>query len=65
MKNETWVIADMKMDGSVRKVTFETISEAKRSIHPQIGGAVCGVLMGDGVKGKAGELGKYGAIRFT
>ncbi len=61
MKNETWVIADMKMDGSVRKVTFETISEAKRSIHPQIGGAVCGVLMGDGVKGKAGELGKYGA----
>ena len=61
MSNEIWIIADMKMDGSIRKVTFEALSEAKRSMQSKIGGPLCAVLMGSGVADKAEELGKYGA----
>ena len=61
MSNEIWVIADMKMDGSIRKVTFETLSEAKRSMQSKIGGPLCAVVMGESVADKAAELGKYGA----
>ena len=61
MSNEIWVIADMKMDGSIRKVTFEALSEAKRSMQSKIGGPLCAVLMGSGVADKAEALGKYGA----
>ncbi len=61
MSNEIWVIADMKMDGSIRKVTFEALSEAKRSMQSKIGGPLCAVLMGSGVAGNAESLGKYGA----
>ena len=61
MSNEIWIIADMKMDGSIRKVTFETLSEAKRSMQSKIGGPLCAVLMGESVADKAAELGKYGA----
>ncbi len=61
MNNEIWVVADMKIDGSIRKVSFEALSEARRSMQEKIGGTVCGVLMGDGVTEKAQELGKYGA----
>ncbi|MGI9534188.1 MAG: electron transfer flavoprotein subunit alpha/FixB family protein [Thermodesulfobacteriota bacterium] len=61
MSNEIWIIADMKMDGSVRKVTFEALSEARRSMQSKIGGPVCAVLMGSGVADKADVLGKYGA----
>lgn len=61
MSNEIWVVADLKIDGSVRKVTYECISEAKRNMADKIGGPVCGVLMGSNVSGKASELAKYGA----
>lgn len=61
MSNEIWVVADMKIDGSIRKVSFEVLSEARRSMQAKLGGVVCGVLMGDGVTEKAGELAKYGA----
>ena len=61
MSNEIWIIADMKMDGSVRKVTFEALSEARRSMQSKIGGPVCAVLMGSGIADLAESLGKYGA----
>jgi electron transfer flavoprotein alpha subunit len=61
MSNEIWVIADMKMNGSIRKVTFEALSEAKRSMQSKVGGPLCAVLMGSGIADKADSLGKYGA----
>ena len=61
MSNEIWIIADIKMDGSVRKVTFEALSEARRSMQSKIGGPVCAVLMGSGIADLAESLGKYGA----
>ena len=33
MSNEVWVVADLKLDGSIRKVTFEALSEAKRKLR--------------------------------
>ena len=61
MSNEVWVVSDMKLDGSVRKVTFEALSEAKSKVAGKLGGPLCGVLLGSGVSGFAEELGKYGA----
>jgi electron transfer flavoprotein alpha subunit len=61
MSNEVWVVADMKIDGSVRQVTYEALTEAKNKIAGRIGGQLCGVLIGSGVSGHADELGKYGA----
>ncbi len=61
MSSEIWVVADQKIDGSIRKVTFEAITEAKRSLADKIGGPVCGVVLGSGAADKASELGKYGA----
>ncbi len=61
MSNEVWVVADLKIDGSVRQVTFEALSEAKNKIAGKLGGQICGVLIGSGVSGLAAELGKYGA----
>lgn len=61
MSNEIWVVADLKIDGSIRKVTYEALSEAKRNMAEKVGGPVCGVLLGSGVADRATELGKYGA----
>ncbi|MEW6145311.1 MAG: electron transfer flavoprotein subunit alpha/FixB family protein [Thermodesulfobacteriota bacterium] len=61
MSNEVWVVADLKIDGSVRQVTFEALSEARGKIAGKLGGKLCGVLIGSGVSGHAAELGKYGA----
>ena len=57
MSNEIWVVADIKADGQIRKVTFEVLSEARRSLK----GQVCAVLLGSGVSDKASELANYGA----
>ena len=57
MSSEIWVVADVKADGQIRKVTFEVLSEARR----KLGGPVCGVLLGSGVEAKASELARYGA----
>ena len=51
----------MKMDGSIRKVTFEALSEARRSMQSKVGGPLCAVLMGSGIADKVDDLGKYGA----
>lgn len=61
MSNEIWVVADITIDGKVRKATFEALSEARRKLVPKLGGQLCGVLLGSGVLGLAQELGKYGA----
>jgi len=61
MSNEIWVVADLTIDGKIRKVTLEGLSEARRKLAGKLGGAVCGVLLGSGVSGLAPELGKYGA----
>ena len=61
MSNEVWVVADMKIDGSIRQVTFEALSEAKSKIAGKLGGKLCAVLLGSGVSGLTAELGKYGA----
>jgi electron transfer flavoprotein alpha subunit len=61
MSNEVWVVADLKIDGSVRQVTFEALSEARSKIAGKLGGQLCGVLIGSGVSGHAADLGKYGA----
>ncbi|NIP31484.1 MAG: electron transfer flavoprotein subunit alpha/FixB family protein [Candidatus Dadabacteria bacterium] len=61
MSNEIWVVADLKMDGSIRKVTFEILSESLRSLAGKMGSSVCAVLLGTDVSSKASELGNYGA----
>lgn len=61
MSNDVWVVADLKLDGTIRKVTFEALSEARKKLVPKLGGSLCGVLLGSGVSGLAAEFGKYGA----
>lgn len=62
MSKEIWVVANVKLDGGIRKVTYEALTEARKKLVPKSGGAkLCGVLIGAGVSGKESELGKYGA----
>ena len=61
MSNDVWVVADLKLDGTIRKVTFEALTEAKKKLVGKLGGQLCAVLLGSGVSGLEGELGKYGA----
>lgn len=61
MSNDVWVVADLKLDGTIRKVTFEVLTEAKKKLTAKLGGQLCAVLLGSGVSGMEGELGKYGA----
>ncbi|MGH7901585.1 MAG: electron transfer flavoprotein subunit alpha/FixB family protein [Thermodesulfobacteriota bacterium] len=61
MSNEIWVVADFKLDGTIRKVTFEALSEARRKLLGKLNGKLCGVLPGSGISGLASEMGKYGA----
>jgi electron transfer flavoprotein alpha subunit len=61
MSTDVWVVADLKLDGTIRKVTFEALSEARRKLVGKLDGTLCGVLLGSGVSDLAEELGKYGA----
>ncbi len=47
-------------NGSIRKASFEALSEAKR-LSAGSGWSVCAVVAGHGVSAKAGELGAWGA----
>jgi len=60
MSSEIWVVADIKADGQIRKVTFEVLSEARR----KLAGSVCAVLLGSGVSDRASELASYGAEKI-
>jgi electron transfer flavoprotein alpha subunit len=61
MSKDVWVVADLKLDGTIRKVTFEALSEAKKKLVGGLDGQLCAVLLGSGVSGLEAELGKYGA----
>ncbi len=58
--SEVWVVADLTLDGKVKNVTAEGLTVAKSKLAAG-GATVCGVLLGSGVAGLAGELGIYGA----
>lgn len=51
-----------QVDGSYRKIAFEVLSEGRR-LADAVGQSVTAVVLGSGVEGIAGELGKYGADR--
>lgn len=57
MSSEIWVVANLKGDGQIRKVTFEVLSEAKEKFQKP----VCAVLLGSGVGDGVSDLGRYGA----
>ena len=65
MSNEIWVVADQKLDGSIRKVTFEALSEARRELAPKLDGSVlCAVVMADSVSSQPEEMSKFGAQKI-
>ncbi len=59
MAQGIWIIAEQR-EGELRKISFELTSEARR-LADQLGQSVTAVLLGSNIKGKAPELGKYGA----
>jgi len=52
-----------QVDGSFRKIAYEAVSEGRR-LADTLGETVTAVVLGSGVDGIAGELGKYGADRI-
>ncbi|MBN1614139.1 MAG: electron transfer flavoprotein subunit alpha/FixB family protein [Deltaproteobacteria bacterium] len=58
MAKGVWIVAEQR-DGAYRKISFELASTA-RKLADQLGEEVCAVLLGSGIEGIAGELGKYG-----
>ena len=51
-------------DGEIRKVTYEIVSEGRR-IADALGQDLTVVVLGDGIKEKAAELGRYGADKVV
>ncbi len=63
--SEIWIVADPKLDGSIRKVTFEIISQARRALAPKIEGAMlCGVVMADSLSSQAEQMSKFGVQKI-
>jgi len=58
MAKGVWIVAEQR-DGALRKISFELASTA-RKLADELGDEVGAVLLGTGVEGLAGELGKYG-----
>jgi electron transfer flavoprotein alpha subunit len=58
MAKGVWIVAEQR-DGAFRKVSFEIASVA-RKLADELGEEVCAILLGSGLEGIAGELGKYG-----
>jgi electron transfer flavoprotein alpha subunit len=58
MAKGVWIVAEQRY-GAYRKISFELASTA-RKLADQLGEEVCAVLLGSGIEGIAGELGKYG-----
>lgn len=52
-----------QVDGSFRKIAYEAVSEGRR-LADTLGETVTAVVLGSGVDGIAGELGKYGADKI-
>ena len=58
MSKGVWIVAELR-DGAFRKVSYELASTA-RKLADQLGEEVAAVVLGAGVEGIAGQLGKYG-----
>lgn len=58
MARGVWIVAEQR-NGTFRKISFELASTA-RKLADQLGDEVAAILLGSGVEGIAGELGKYG-----
>jgi electron transfer flavoprotein alpha subunit len=58
MATSVWIIAEQRY-GIFSKITFELASTA-RKLADELGEDVCAILLGSGIEGAAGELGKYG-----
>ncbi|MDX9745671.1 MAG: electron transfer flavoprotein subunit alpha/FixB family protein [Syntrophales bacterium] len=58
MAKGVWIVAEQR-EGAFRKISFELASTA-RKLADELGDEVCAVLVGSGIEGIAGELGKYG-----
>jgi electron transfer flavoprotein alpha subunit len=58
MAKGVWIVAEQR-DGAFRKVSFE-IASAARKLADELGDEVGAILLGSGIEGIAGELGKYG-----
>ena len=52
-----------QVDGTFRKIAYEAVSEGRRLANT-LGETVTAVVLGSGVEGIAGELGKYGADKI-
>lgn len=52
-----------QVDGSFRKIAYEAVSEGRR-LADTLGETATAVVLGSGVEGIAGELGKYGADKI-
>ena len=61
MAKGVWIITEQRY-GTFRKITFELASTA-RKLADDLGEEVCAILLGSGIEGIAGELGKYGVDR--
>ncbi|MFP3928620.1 MAG: electron transfer flavoprotein subunit alpha/FixB family protein [Desulfobacteraceae bacterium] len=59
MAQGVMVIAEQR-DGEIRKVSFEVVSEGRR-LADSLGQGLTAVVLGSGIKEKAGQLGWYGA----
>lgn len=58
MAKGVWIVAEIR-DGAFRKISYELASTA-RKLADQLGEEVSAVVVGSGVEGIAGQLGKYG-----
>jgi electron transfer flavoprotein alpha subunit len=58
MAKGVWIVAEQRY-GAFRKISFELASTA-RKLADQLGEEVGAILLGSGIEGIAGELGKYG-----
>jgi electron transfer flavoprotein alpha subunit len=59
MAQGIWIVAEQRA-GELRKISYELVSEGRR-LADQLGQSLTAVLLGSNIKGKASELGKYGA----
>ena len=56
MAKGVWIVAEQR-EGAFRKISFE-LASAARKLADELGEEVSAVLLGSGVEGIAGELGK-------
>ena len=63
MAQGVFVITEQR-DGKFRKVSFEAVSEGRR-VADGLSTDLTSAVLGSGIEGIAGELGKYGADKVV